>query len=140
MENYSRFYSALNRLPWSGDREELKAEVVKQFTFGRTVHVSELTEEEYNDCCVGMEKMLPPDEEGKRRAALVAERKRCRSAALHQIQLYGIDTTDWGKVNEFCRQGRIAGKEFRELDCEELRRLTKKMRAINKKKEGQPCA
>lgn len=139
MENYSRFYSALNRLPWSGDREELKAEVVKQFTFGRTVHVSEMTDKEYFGACDSMERMLPTTEsvgEALKRAAMVREKKKCRSMALHQIQLYGVDTTDWGKVNEFCRQGRIAGKEFRELDCEELRRLTKKMRAINSKKGG----
>ena len=43
MENYARFYSALNRMPYSGDREELKEQIVKQFTFGRTVHLREMT-------------------------------------------------------------------------------------------------
>ena len=138
MENYARFYAALNRMPYSGDREELKEQIVKQFTLGRTVHLREMTESEYYSCCDSMERMVPNREsvgEALKRAALIREKKKCRSMALHQMQLYGVDTADWGKVNEFCRLPRIAGKEFRELDCEELRKLTKKMRAINSKKE-----
>ena len=90
-----------------------------------------MTEREYNDCCAGLEKMLAPDA----RDRFIRERKKWRSSALHQLQLYGIDTTDWNKVNEFCKQPRIAGKEFRDLDCEELEALTKKMRAIIRKRD-----
>lgn len=56
---------------------------------------------------------------------------------LHQMQLLGIDTTDWSRVNAYCRDKRIAGKEFRELSEEELDRLLIKLRAIRKKKENQ---
>ena len=59
------------------------------------------------------------------------------SSALHQLQLYGVDTTDWNKVNAFCAQPRIAGKAFRDLDCEELEALTRKMRAIIRKRDKQ---
>lgn len=134
MENYSRFYALLNRLPYSGDREELKKSVVLQYTWNRTEHLHEMTEREYNDCCAGLEKMIP-SEETAGREAFIMERKKWRSSALHQLQLYGIDTTDWNKVNEFCKQPRIAGKEFRDLDCEELEALTKKMRAIIRKRD-----
>ena len=61
-------------------------------------------------------------------------RKKWRRSALHQLQLYGVDTTDWNKVNEFCKQPRIADKAFRDLDCEELEALTKKMRVIIRKR------
>lgn len=131
MENYSRFYAIFNRLPYNGDREEFKKSVVLQYTWNRTEHLHEMTEREYNDCCAALEKMLAPDA----RDVFIRERKKWRSSALHQLQLYGVDTTDWNKVNEFCKQPRIAGKEFRDLDCEELEALTKKMRAIIRKRD-----
>ena len=131
MENYSRFYAIFNRLPDRGDREEFKKSVVLQYTWNRTEHLHEMTEREYNDCCTALEKMLAPDA----RDVFIRERKKWRSSALHQLQLYGVDTTDWNKVNEFCKQPRIAGKEFRDLDCEELEALTKKMRAIIRKRD-----
>ena len=131
MENYSRFYAIFNRLPYKGDREEFKKSVVLQYTWNRTEHLHEMTEREYNDCCAALEKMLAPEA----RDVFIRERKKWRSSALHQLQLYGVDTTDWNKVNEFCKQPRIAGKEFRDLDCEELEALTKKMRAIIRKRD-----
>ena len=131
MENYSRFYAIFNRLPYRGDREEFKKSVVLQYTWNRTEHLHEMTDREYNDCCAALEKMLAPDA----RDVFIRERKKWRSSALHQLQLYGVDTTDWNKVNAFCRQPRIAGKEFRDLDCEELKALTRKMRAIIRKRD-----
>ncbi|MBQ4392080.1 MAG: hypothetical protein II826_03085 [Prevotella sp.] len=148
MENYSRFYAIFNRLPYSGDREEFKKSVVLQYTWNRTEHLHEMTEREYDECCRGMEKMIPGNALGKTRgectggdslmnSKLYFERKKRRSAALHQLQLYGVDTTNWGKVNAFCKDSRIAGKVFSELDCEELEALTKKMRAIIRKRDKQ---
>jgi hypothetical protein len=131
MENYSRFYAIFNRLPYKGDRDEFKKSVVLQYTQNRTDHLHNMTEREYNDCCAGLEKMLAPDA----RDVFIRERKKWRSSALHQLQLYGVDTTDWNKVNEFCKQPRIAGKEFKDLDCEELEALTKKMRVIIRKRD-----
>ena len=131
MENYSRFYAIFNRLPYRGDREDFKKSVVLQYTWNRTEHLHEMTEREYNDCCAALEKMLAPDA----RDVFIRELKKWRSSALHQLQLYGVDTTDWNKVNAFCEQPRIAGKPFRDLDCEELEALTKKMRAIIRKRD-----
>lgn len=142
MENYSRFYAIFNRLPYKGDREEFKRQMVSQCTLGRTEHLHEMTEREYDDCCVAMEKAIPGGKmsgtmtnESWLNSKLYFERKKQRSRALHQLQLYGVDTTDWNKVNEFCKQPRIAGKEFRDLDCEELETLTKKMRVIIRKRD-----
>ena len=139
MENYSRFYAIFNRLPYRGDREEFKKSVVLQYTWNRTEHLHEMTDREYDECCRGMEKMLPAWETARHinlmNSKLYFERKKRRSAALHQLQLYGVDTTDWDRVNEFCKQPRIAGKAFRDLDCEELEALTRKMRAIIHKRD-----
>lgn len=142
MENYSRFYAIFNRLPYHGDREEFKKSVVLQYTWNRTEHLHEMTEREYNDCCAGLEKMIPAavtqqhtEQKSWVNSKVYFKRKKWRSAVLHQLQLYGIDTTDWNKVNGFCKQPRIAGKEFRDLDCEELEALTKKMRVIIRKRD-----
>lgn len=132
ISNYHRFYASLNRLP-GGDREDLKEALVSSYTNGRTTSLREMTEAEYKTMCAALEQKVNPDA----RALYIQERKRRRSSALHQLQLYGVDTTDWNKVNAFCEQPRIAGKPFRDLDSEELEALTRKMRAIIRKRDNQ---
>lgn len=140
MENYSRFYAIFNRLPYKGDREEFKKSVVLQYTWNRTEHLHEMTGREYNECCAGMEKMLPatatPQHTGQKEwmnSKEYFERKKWRSVVLHQMQVMGINTADWNRVNAFCQDGRIAGKAFRELSIEELEVLSRKLRSIERK-------
>lgn len=61
--------------------------------------------------------------------------RRIRSSVLHQMQLLGVDTADWTRVDTYCLDKRIAGKRFRYLDYGELEALLKKLRAIRRKKE-----
>lgn len=133
ISNYHRFYASFNRLPCGGDREDLKEALVSSYTNGRTTSLREMSEAEYKTMCAALEHKVNPTA----RAVYIQERKRRRSSALHQLQLYGVDTTDWNKVNAFCEQPRIAGKPFRDLDCEELEALTRKMRAIIRKRDNQ---
>ena len=49
------------------------------------------------------------------------------------MQQAGIDTTDWQRINDFCRHPRIAGKEFARLTLEELDSLQTKLRSIMRK-------
>lgn len=126
--NYARFYSLLKKLP-GADKETL----VEQYTNGRTVHLHRTTMQEYNKMCNDMEQVAGYDE---RRRRLRECLRRARGGVLHQMQLYGIDTADWTRVNAFCRDPRIAGKEFRELDVEELNALNTKMRAIIRKQKS----
>lgn len=123
--NYRRFYALLKQLP-GADKETL----VEQYTNGRTVHLREMAPAEYDAMCRTMERATGYAE---RRAALRQALRRARSAALHRMQLLGIDTTDWTRINAFCRDSRIAGKAFRELDCEELEKLTVKLRMMQRK-------
>ena len=51
------------------------------------------------------------------------------------MQLLGIDTADWKKVDSYCLDKRIAGKRFNRLDYEELEALLKKIRAIRRKQK-----
>lgn len=124
--NYARFYALLKKLP-GADKETL----VYQFTGGRTKSLRQMSEKEYESMCNEMERVAGCDE---RREAYRRELRRKRSAALHQMQLLGIDTADWDRVNDFCRDPRIAGTEFRRLDTDGLETLAKKIRAIRRKR------
>lgn len=61
--------------------------------------------------------------------------RRKRSSVLHQMQLLGIDTADWNRVDNFCMDSRIAGKRFCLLDADELDALYRKLLAIKRKRD-----
>lgn len=127
--NYARFYTLLKKLP-GADKETL----VELFTNGRTKHLHLMASTEYDAMCRQLEDVAGYDE---RRRSLREGLRKARSGALHQMQLYGIDTTNWNRVNAFCKDKRIAGKQFRELDTEELNALNTKLRMIIRKKSNQ---
>lgn len=127
--NYARFYTLLNRMPYKGDKEDLKCSLVSEFSHGRTDSLKEVTKLEYNAMCVSMERVVPS--EARRRWK--EERRRARSVCLNLMQKIGIDTTDWTAINNYCRSPKIAGVEFRELDIDDLERLSLKLRMILKK-------
>ena len=127
--NYARFYVLLNRLPTT-DREELKAELVNQYTGGRTDSLREMTAKEYNDMCEAMQQM---DQNRKVREVYREQLRQKRSVALKLMQKHGIDTTDWERVDAFCMNTRISGKKFARLTVEELDMVAIKLRIINKK-------
>lgn len=62
--------------------------------------------------------------------------RRKRSSVLHRMQLLGIDTADWDRVDNFCKDPRIAGKRFCQLDCDELDALFRKLLAIGRKRDN----
>lgn len=125
--NYARFFGLLRRLP-GADKEEM----VRQFTGSRTASLHEMEAAEYAAMVGAMQRTVEAD---LCRLTLQATLRRLRSAALHQMQLWGIDTARWPSVDAFCLDRRIAGKPFRLLSGEELEALTRKLRAMNKKKE-----
>lgn len=97
--NYARFYTLLNRMPTS-DKEELKSGIGTAIHNGRTTSLKELTDKEYDAMCDGMQRQV-----GGYKAREIAreELRRKRSAALHLLQKNGIDTTDWNRVNAYCK-------------------------------------
>ena len=106
--NYARFYTLLKLLP-GADKETL----VAQYTDGRTTSLRETTPQEYDQ----MRRQL-----------------RCRrSEVLKLMQQLGIDTTDWNRVDAFCKDVRIAGKAFRHISIDELEALAVKLRIIERK-------
>ncbi len=123
--NYGRFYALLNRLPVHD--EEMKERLVRKYTKGRTSSLRDMTAAEYRTMCDALDNLLK-DGWSIQREYL----RKCRSAALKQMQRLDIDTTDWTRINTFCRDPRIAGKEFGALSPEELYALTMKLRAIER--------
>lgn len=125
--NYARFYTLLKKMPWA-DKETL----VEQYTNGRTVHLREMSVKEYDSMCRQMEDITGYDE---RRRRLHDQLRKARSGVLHQMQLYGIDTTNWNRVDAFCKDPRVAGKCFRKLTTDELNDLNTKIRIIIRKQK-----
>ena len=128
--NFARFYASFNKLPYDGDQEEFKKSIVMQYTWNRTDSLREMTPKEYNACCATLEKLSGQDEW---RQKLRDELRRQRSVCLKLMQKMGIDTSDWARVNDFCRNPRIAGKPFARITAEELEQLAVKLRSIQRK-------
>ena len=128
--NFARFYALFNKLPYQGDREEFKKQIVLQYTWNRTDSLKEMTAKEYEVCCTALEKLSGQDEW---RQKLREELRRKRSVCLKLMQQLGIDTTDWNRVNKFCNNPRIAGKPFVQVSTAELEQLAIKLRAIQRK-------
>lgn len=132
--NFARFYASFNRLPCGGDRDDMKRDLVRQWTWNRTDSLREMTKAEYNACCEAMERLTGRKDEQKKK----------RSQCLKLMQKLGIDTSDWTRINYFCQDQRIAGKPFARLTNEELDALAVKLRSIQRKgglkqkKEVQP--
>lgn len=132
--NYSRFYASFNKLPYDGDRDELKQSLVVSHTNGRTDSLREMTDAEYHQLCENIERKVLGSADSIRARE---EIRRKRSIVLKLLQSYGVESSIWSEVDKFCLQPRIAGKKFRDLKTEELDTLTRKMRAIiNKLKDG----
>lgn len=125
VENFARFYGLLKKLP-GADKETM----VYQYTNGRTDSLRLMTRGEYDLMCRDMERVAGYDE---RRQLVRDELRRCRSICLKLMQKIGIDTSDWARVNDFCRNPRIAGKEFRRITADELEELAVKLRIIKRK-------
>ena len=125
--NYARFYALLKQLPHA-DKDTL----VWQYTQGRTKSLREISKWEYDVMCRDMERVVNNDNKvALKQAAL----RKARSGVLHQLQIYGLDTTDWATVDAFCQNPRIAGKLFRELTIKDLNEVNKKIRVIIKKQK-----
>lgn len=120
MQNFKRFFKAFNALPYHDD--ELKSQLVLQYTRQRTTHLHEMQPAEYLNLCLDLENL------GAHRERL----RHQRSIALHLMQQLGINTAVWQRVNLFTSAPRIAGKPFGRLTLTELQTLQRKLRAIQR--------
>lgn len=121
--NFARFYALLKQMPGRVDRESLKRSLVLQCTGNRTESLREMTRQEYEVCCLSMERLTDYSEKLRRQ----------RSSVLKLMQQLGIDTTDWNRINAFCEDARIDGRPFARIKLDELARLEIKLRSIKRK-------
>ena len=115
-----------------GIDDEQKRAILLDLTDGRTNTTKELT---YSEAMYLCGYLNGAKKENRDLTITEREIRRRRSAVLKRVQRLGIETRDWGAVNAFCLDVRIAGKKFRELDEEELLLLIPKLESILKKKE-----
>ena len=124
-KNFGRFYVLAKKNP-AIDKES----IVLQFTDGRTTHLREMWQDEYNEMCDAIEYGA----DRTRKAAEADRLRRLRSSVLLRIGRLGINTIDnWDGIDAFCMSPKIAGKEFRKLSAEELETLRKKLESIIRK-------
>ena len=127
--NFARFYTILNRMPYVGDKEDLKRDLVLQGTNGRTGSLREVSKKEYAAICEAMERVAPVNDRDK----FAEQLRKSRSVCLRLMQKIGVDTTSWKAVNDYCKSPKIAGADFRVLSIYDLDRLSLKLRMILKK-------
>lgn len=128
VKNYARFYALLKRMP--GTSDDLKEQLVLQFTGGRTEHLGEMKQGEYDAMCNSMQNTVNGTIGD---ADFKAQIKSYRSKVLHWLQKIGVDTTDWDRVDAYCLDSRIAGKVFKKLTIPELEALIPKLKSISRK-------
>lgn len=132
--NYTRFYALLKRMP--GNQDDLKEQLVLAYTDNRTSSLKEMKQSEYDAMCASMQETVNG---GISAAEFTARIKGYRSKVLHWLQVIGIDTTDWDRVDAYCLDSRIAGKVFRKLTIPELEALVPKLKAIARKAKEKPA-
>lgn len=122
---YGRFYSLIKGREKFIDKDEM----VLQFTDGRTTHIHEMKNAEFNEMCDCIEARFQQD-----RHSYIEKVRKARSAVLYRIANLGINTVDnWDEVNAFLLSPKIAGKVLYEMDLQELKDLTRKLEAIRSK-------
>lgn len=132
--NFTRFYALLKRMP--GNQDDLKEQLVLTYTGNRTTSLKEIKQSEYDAMCASMQQTL----DGSVGAAEFKARiKGYRSKVLHWLQVIGVDTTDWDRVDAYCLDPRIAGQVFRKLTIPELEALVPKLKAIARKEKEKPA-
>lgn len=122
VDNFARFYALIKKIEHY-DKDELKRQLVHQYTKGRTDSLREMYYGEYNMMCNALQVQ----------SDATTGIKKERSVVLKLMQKCGVDTTSWERVNALCLDSRISGKEFRRLSIEELEELAVKLRVIERK-------
>lgn len=123
--NYKDFYALLKRME-GADKEV----IVDQYTGGRTSSLREMTDGEYIGMIESLNKRINNQEESATQQIILSK---ARSRVLRIMMEMGINTGDWGAIDAFCLQPRIAGKRFYPLTVDELDKLRNKLLSMRDK-------
>jgi len=137
--SHSTFFALINQLPRMN-----KEDVVWEYSGMLTTSLSEFYNTNtvgYNQMITDLRRLVNDHNAAKSRAKYLSEAeekqvKKLRSGILTRLQKYGVDTTDWDKVNAFMKQPKIAGKLLYEMTIPEMEALTRKLQSILKKEEA----
>lgn len=114
------------------NKDEHKA-ILARLTDGRTDKTNELTESEANYLAGWLngngQESLRAKAENMDRQNL----KFYRSAVLKRLQKIGIDTSNWGRVNAFLGDRRIAGQPLYAMSVETMKSLIPKLEKLCEK-------
>lgn len=100
-----------------------------QFTDGRTTHLHEMKDAEYEEMCDCIAERDLADRNSYREKV-----RKARSSVLKRVGKLGINTIDnWDEVNAFLASPKIAGKYLYEMSLDELNDLIRKLEAILRK-------
>ena len=94
--NYARFYVLLKQLPPCRQGHACMA----IHTGAHKVAQKRHQKWEYDVMCRDMERVVNNDNKAALKQTAL---RKARSAILHQLQIYGLDTTDWATVDAFCK-------------------------------------
>ncbi len=132
---HARFYGLLKHFP-----HMTKEDLVWQYSGMLTTSLSDFYQKkpgayyamvsEMQKIANKMEAEKPKKDELPPALAGGQEIKKLRSAILHRLQKYGIDTTNWDKVNSFMENPRIAGKRLYSMSADEMHAFIAKMEVI----------
>ena len=123
---FGQFYGILSRMH-GADKEE----IIWEYSNMLATSVSEfaaMNPQAYKAMLADLETKFPAEKPNRDMA--LREQKRLRSAILHRLQVYGVDTTNWATVNDFLSSDKIAGKRLYEMTNEEMVELIKKLEKI----------
>ena len=128
---HSRFFGILSKMPGAN-----KEDIVWQYSHCLTNSLSEFLEKNpkgYWAMINDLERrgvLHTPNTSNATNSTLVKSK---RSAILHRLQMHGVDTTDWNKVNAFLEQPKIAGKRLYDMTIDEMQSLIPKLESILRK-------
>lgn len=122
-----KFWTLLAQMPGYDEKykEVIKEAWVLRFSDDKTESLTEL----YNRFPGRFKAMIKALYENIRQDHEKAV-KSARSAILHRLQLYGVNTADWNAVNTFMCRPQIAGKELYKMTLDELQALIPKLESI----------
>ena len=121
---FAQFFGLLKRLPHAN-----KEELVWAYSNMLTTSLKEfykMRPGEFDAMLIDLEKKMPAL--SKKEAE--EEIKKYRSAILHRLQKYGLDTTNWSVVNAFMSQPKIAGKPLYKMTIDDMKALIPKMESM----------
>ena len=129
---YDRFFTLLNLMP-DPDKDALKEDLVWQYSGMLTSSLKEFAKQKPEEYKRMLAEMQVQVEKSNPKFLKERETKRLRSAILHRLQKYGIDTTNFAVVNKFLEQPRIAGKRLYNMTIEDMEALIPKLESMLQK-------